>query len=94
MTYICVADVQHHEAELTVLILVQLMNQLSVVSLQDEHTTQAQGLYANTYNMHPICAENNIVIIAFTLHSNRAVSLQVAKNQLHTHMYMYYSVVL
>lgn len=33
-TYIGVADVQNHQAELTVLILVQLMDQLSVVSLQ------------------------------------------------------------
>lgn len=33
VSYICVADVQHHKAELIVLILVQLMNQLSVVSL-------------------------------------------------------------
>lgn len=40
MSYICVADVQDHKAELTVLILVQLMNQLSIVSLQKEaHNT-------------------------------------------------------
>ena len=32
-SYICVADVLQHEAELEVLILVQLVNQLPVVSL-------------------------------------------------------------
>lgn len=37
-TYIGVADVQNHQAELTVLILVQLMDQLSVVSLQHKST--------------------------------------------------------
>lgn len=41
VSYICVADVQNHKAELTVLILVQLMNQLSVVSLQQKtHSIQ------------------------------------------------------
>lgn len=37
MSHICAADVQNHEAELVVLVLVQLVNQLSVVSLS-EHT--------------------------------------------------------
>ncbi len=36
VSYICVADFQDHKAELAVLILVQLMNQLSVVSLQQK----------------------------------------------------------
>lgn len=39
-TYIGVADVQNHQAELTVLKLVQLMDQLSVVSLQHKRTQQ------------------------------------------------------
>lgn len=40
MSHICAADVQDHEAELVVLVLVQLVDQLSVVSLsQDTHTS-------------------------------------------------------
>lgn len=41
VSYICAADLQDHKAELAVLILVQLMNQLPVVSLQQgAHNTQ------------------------------------------------------
>lgn len=35
-SYVCVADVQDHQAKLSVLILVQLVNQLSVVSLRQK----------------------------------------------------------
>lgn len=37
-SYVCVADVQDHKAELAVLVLVQLVDQLSVVSLQQKRT--------------------------------------------------------
>ncbi|TNN57571.1 hypothetical protein EYF80_032173 [Liparis tanakae] len=45
MSYVCVADVQDHQAELAVLVLVQLMNQVPVVSLQQEaeHTVHRQA---------------------------------------------------
>lgn len=36
VSYVCIADVQDHKAELAVLILVQLVDQLSVVSLQQK----------------------------------------------------------
>lgn len=39
MSHICAADVQDHEAELEVLVLVQLVNQLSVVSLSQNMLT-------------------------------------------------------
>lgn len=51
VSYICVADVQDHKAELTVLILVQLMNQLSEVSLHHKADTHAQQRVSNrTHN--------------------------------------------
>lgn len=45
MSYVCIADVQDHKAELAVLILVQLVDQLSVVSLQQKtHTTNSERI--------------------------------------------------
>lgn len=44
VSYVCIADVQDHKAELAILILVQLVDQLSVVSLQQKHTPQTASV--------------------------------------------------
>lgn len=45
LSYVCIADVQDHKAELAVLILVQLVDQLSVVSLQQKtHITNSERI--------------------------------------------------
>lgn len=41
-SYVCVADVQHHQTKLAVLILVQFMYQLSVVSLQHKEAVRLE----------------------------------------------------
>ena len=64
VSYVCVTDVQDHKAELKVLVLVQLMNQLSVVSLQQK----ALHLQANTYMAH--AEENAGVTTSFISHTN------------------------
>lgn len=43
-THICAADVQDREAELRVLILVQLMDQLSVVSLSQNTRVKSKRI--------------------------------------------------
>lgn len=43
-THICAADVQDHEAELKVLRLVQLMDQLSVVSLSQNTRVKSKSI--------------------------------------------------
>lgn len=73
VAYVSVADLQDHKAELTVLILVQLMNQLPVVSLPQKTRVQRQQRRGEgTSLMYPISAEKNIVV-AFTSHKEQTV---------------------
>lgn len=84
MSYVCVADVQNHKAELAVLILVQLMYQLSVVSLQRKaHIRVHMQKHAGdgTCSTCLIYAEQNFVIIALILHTNRTYSQLVAHSE-------------
>lgn len=52
-TYVGVADLQNHDAQLTVLVLIQLMNQLSVITLYSNSIYDSSRLYliSGTYSI-------------------------------------------